>query len=48
MTSTLSTNTSFGYDAAGNQTRFTDGRGNKFWKTYNPWGLPESQIERTR
>ena len=37
--------TSFGYDLEGNRTRFTDGRGNAFWTTYNAWGLPESQIE---
>jgi large repetitive protein len=37
--------TSFGYDLEGNRTRFTDGRGNAFWTTYNSWGLPESQIE---
>jgi len=37
--------TTFGYDLAGNRTRFTDGRGNVFWTTYNPWHLPESQIE---
>ncbi|MGX7673829.1 RHS repeat-associated core domain-containing protein [Plantactinospora sp. DSM 117369] len=37
--------TEFGYDLTGRQTRFTDGRGNKFITTYNTWGLPESQIE---
>ncbi|OJF09813.1 LamG-like jellyroll fold domain-containing protein [Couchioplanes caeruleus] len=37
--------TSFGYDLEGNRTRFTDGRGNAFWTTYNSWGLAESQIE---
>jgi len=37
--------TSFGYDANGARTRFTDGRGNPFWTTYNSWGLPESKIE---
>jgi len=37
--------TSFGYDIEGNQTRFTDGRGNAFYTTYNSWGLPESQLE---
>src|SRR6266545_1381690 len=35
---------SFGYDAAGNRTRYTDGRGNRFLTTYNSWNLPESQI----
>ncbi|QGN49764.1 hypothetical protein GKC29_24995 [Micromonospora sp. WMMC415] len=37
--------TEYGYDLNGRQTRFTDGRGNKFVTTYNAWGLPESQIE---
>ncbi|MFC9076742.1 LamG-like jellyroll fold domain-containing protein [Streptomyces sp. NPDC057062] len=37
--------TSFGFDAAGNQTRLTDGRGNKTTYTYNTWNLPESTIE---
>ncbi|MGW3247613.1 LamG-like jellyroll fold domain-containing protein [Streptomyces sp. NPDC001070] len=47
--------TSFGYDAAGNRTRFTDGRGvdatgnpvagHDFLTTYNRWNLPESLIE---
>ncbi|MGW2696099.1 LamG-like jellyroll fold domain-containing protein [Streptomyces sp. NPDC001296] len=37
--------TSFGYDAAGNGTRFTDGRGNSTYYTYNVWNLPESTIE---
>ncbi|GIF05003.1 LamG-like jellyroll fold domain-containing protein [Actinoplanes siamensis] len=37
--------TTFGYDVGGRQTRFTDGRGNRFITTYNSWGLPESQIE---
>lgn len=35
----------FGYDLAGNRTRFTDGRGNKFITTYNPWNLLDSQVE---
>ncbi|GAA2904200.1 hypothetical protein Acy02nite_85600 [Actinoplanes cyaneus] len=35
----------FGYDVAGQQTRFIDGRENRFITTYNAWGLPESQIE---
>ncbi|MBB5872535.1 RHS repeat-associated protein [Allocatelliglobosispora scoriae] len=35
----------FGYDAAGHRTRFTDGRNNSFITTYNTWGLPESTIE---
>ncbi|MFY1651162.1 LamG-like jellyroll fold domain-containing protein [Solwaraspora sp. WMMB762] len=37
--------TTFGYDLSGNRTRFTDGRGNAFWTGYNPWHLPEKQIE---
>ncbi|MEU8932882.1 LamG-like jellyroll fold domain-containing protein [Streptomyces sp. NPDC048409] len=37
--------TSFGYDAAGNQTRLTDGRGNQTIYTFNAWNLPESTIE---
>ncbi|MFC3739289.1 RHS repeat-associated core domain-containing protein [Paractinoplanes deccanensis] len=35
----------YGYDAAGNTTRFTDGRGHSTITTYNSLGLPESQIE---
>ncbi|HEY0699085.1 MAG TPA: RHS repeat-associated core domain-containing protein, partial [Micromonospora sp.] len=45
VTATTAIGTSFGYDLAGNRTRFTDGRGNAFWTTYNSWGLPESRIE---
>ncbi|MGI5518426.1 LamG-like jellyroll fold domain-containing protein [Streptomyces sp. CA-106131] len=47
--------TSFGYDAAGNRTRFTDGNGydssgnpvtgHDWLTTYNPWNLPQAQIE---
>ena len=37
--------TSFGYDAAGNQTRLTDGRQKSTDYTFTPWGLPESTIE---
>ncbi|WP_239118632.1 ricin-type beta-trefoil lectin domain protein [Paractinoplanes ferrugineus] len=37
--------TSFGYDLAGHQTRFTDGRQNNFITTYNEWGLPATQVE---
>ncbi|MFJ8802939.1 LamG-like jellyroll fold domain-containing protein [Streptomyces sp. NPDC102487] len=37
--------TSFGFDAVGNQTRLTDGRGNKTTYTFNAWNLPESTIE---
>ncbi|WP_228044363.1 LamG-like jellyroll fold domain-containing protein [Streptomyces ferrugineus] len=42
---TESITTTFGYDAAGNRTRLTDGRGNKTVYTFNSWGLPESTIE---
>ncbi|RKE06352.1 LamG-like jellyroll fold domain-containing protein [Catellatospora citrea] len=45
LSATDSILTSFGYDLAGQQTRFTDGRGSAFWTTYNTWGLPESSIE---
>jgi RHS repeat-associated protein len=45
VTTSSSIVTSFGYDAAGNRTRFTDGRGNPFITTYNSWNLPESSIE---
>ncbi|SMD03222.1 RHS repeat-associated core domain-containing protein [Lentzea albidocapillata] len=37
--------TSFGYDAAGNRSRFTDGRGNATTYRTNSLGLPESVIE---
>ena len=37
--------TSFGYDAAGNQTRYTDGNGHPWVTTYNSWNLPETQVE---
>lgn len=37
--------TSFDYDAAGNRTRFVDGRGNATAYTYNAWNLNESTIE---
>jgi len=37
--------TSFGYDAAGNRTLFTDGNGNNWWRAYNSWNLPQSQVE---
>jgi RHS repeat-associated protein len=42
---TTSITTSFGYDAAGNRTRYTDGRGNSTIFTVNSLGLPESVIE---
>ncbi len=37
--------TAFGYDAAGNKTRLTDGRQKSTDYTFIPWGLPESTIE---
>jgi RHS repeat-associated protein len=37
--------TSFGYDAAGNQTRYTDGNGKPWITTYNSWNLPETQVQ---
>ncbi|MFF2658253.1 LamG-like jellyroll fold domain-containing protein [Kitasatospora sp. NPDC058032] len=40
-----SVTTTFGYDAAGNRTRVTDGRGNTTVYTFNAWGLPESTVE---
>ncbi|GAA4235684.1 polymorphic toxin-type HINT domain-containing protein [Actinomadura meridiana] len=45
VTDTKSITTRFGYDAAGNRTRFTDGRGNDTLYTTNSLGLPESVIE---
>ncbi|MFG2183231.1 LamG-like jellyroll fold domain-containing protein [Streptomyces abikoensis] len=42
---THSITTGFGYDAAGHRTRFTDGRGNARYYTFNSWNLPESVIE---
>ncbi|GIH29558.1 hypothetical protein Aph01nite_78680 [Acrocarpospora phusangensis] len=41
----VSITTSFGYDAAGARTRYTDGRGNATITTYNTLGLTESLIE---
>ncbi|HEX6235791.1 MAG TPA: DNRLRE domain-containing protein [Acidimicrobiales bacterium] len=35
----------WGYDELGNATRYTDGRGNTTWQTYNSMGLPEDAIE---
>ncbi|MFD4656187.1 LamG-like jellyroll fold domain-containing protein [Kitasatospora sp. NPDC058444] len=37
--------TTFGYDATGNRTRLTDGKGNTTVYTFNTWGLPESTVE---
>ncbi len=45
MSATSAVTTSFGYDAAGNQTLYTDGNGNPWWDTYNSWGLQESRVE---
>ena len=45
VSSTAAITTSFGYDAAGNQTRYTDGNGNQWWDTYNSWGLEQSRVE---
>jgi RHS repeat-associated protein len=45
VTASTSIMTSFGYDAAGNRTRYTDGRGNATIFTVNTLGLPESVIE---
>ncbi|TQJ57757.1 RHS repeat-associated protein [Streptomyces sp. SLBN-115] len=45
VTATASITTTLGYDAAGNLTRLTDGRGNKTVYTFNSLGLPESTIE---
>ncbi|MFH9554498.1 LamG-like jellyroll fold domain-containing protein [Streptomyces sp. NPDC017435] len=45
VTATTSITTTLGYDAAGNLTRLTDGRGNKTVYTFNSLGLPESTIE---
>ena len=36
---------SFGYDAAGNQTAYTDGNGNTTYTTYNSLGLPATIAE---
>ncbi len=45
VSASKSITTSYGYDAAGNQTFITDGNGNATWTTYNPWSLPESVIK---
>ncbi|GAA4233421.1 polymorphic toxin-type HINT domain-containing protein [Actinomadura meridiana] len=45
VSDTKSITTSFGYDAAGNRTRYTDGRGNPTIYTVNSLGLPESVVE---
>src|SRR5262249_50868068 len=45
VSTTKAITTSFGYDSAGNSTRYTDGRGNSWITTYNSWNLPQSVIE---
>lgn len=45
VSDTKSITTSFGYDALGNRTRYTDGRGNSTIYTVNTLGLAESVIE---
>jgi RHS repeat-associated protein len=45
VTSSLGIITSFGYDLAGNQTRYTDGNGHPWITTYNSWNLPQTQVE---
>jgi RHS repeat-associated protein len=47
VSATSAITTAFGYDAAGHQTRYITGNNNAWNTTYNPWGLPESQIEPT-
>ncbi|MEX2980314.1 LamG-like jellyroll fold domain-containing protein [Streptomyces sp. C36] len=42
---THSITTGFGYDPAGHRTRFTNGRGNARYYTFNSWNLPESVVE---
>src|SRR5260370_41363541 len=44
VSASSSITTSFGYDAAGNRTRYTDGNGNATIYTYNTWNLPEQAI----
>jgi RHS repeat-associated protein len=45
VTATQSITIGYGYDAAGNRTRYTDGRGNSTTYTINTLGLPEKVIE---
>ncbi|WP_164298178.1 LamG-like jellyroll fold domain-containing protein [Streptomyces sp. SID13588] len=35
--------TRYGYDAAGNKTAYTNGKGSTTYYTYTPWGLPETK-----
>lgn len=44
-TNTPNITSTFGYDADGNQTRFTDGNSHTTYTTYNSLGLAESTIE---
>ncbi len=41
----VSMTSSYAYDAGGNLTRFTDGRGETTTYTYQPWNLLESTVE---
>jgi RHS repeat-associated protein len=45
VTATDSITIGYGYDAAGNRTRYTDGRGNSTTYTVNSLGLPEKVVE---
>ncbi|MFD1538824.1 DNA/RNA non-specific endonuclease [Nonomuraea guangzhouensis] len=45
VSDTSAITTTFGYDADGYQTRYTDGRGNATLYTVNSLGLPESVVE---
>ncbi len=45
VTANHSITTTYGYDAAGNSTRYTDGNGQPWTTTYNTWNTPESTIE---
>ncbi len=47
VTTTSAITTSFGYDAAGHQTRYITGNDNAWYTTSNSWGLPEARIEPT-
>ncbi|SDO66699.1 RHS repeat-associated core domain-containing protein [Nakamurella panacisegetis] len=44
-TSTTTTTVAYGYDPAGNRTKFTDGNGNITTTTYTPWNQPETVTE---
>ncbi|HCT76362.1 MAG TPA: hypothetical protein DGG94_01645 [Micromonosporaceae bacterium] len=45
VSATDSITTMYGYDIGGAPTRFTDGRNNQFWTTYNNWGLLDKTFE---